>query len=212
MQPPTRSDLLRLAKSLDHDVISLYLETARAGAETRESPIRFKNLLRQVAERLERRNGAEALLSRLRSSCEPRLTDHDFWQHQSEGLAVFCDEDRCEMFSLPLKPPTAAHVGRRFHIKPLLPVLDRSGAFHVLALSTHQCRLFRGDTTGIEEVEAEGLPESMADALRLDDLQQSLQFRTQRSAGSGEGHAMFHGQGGGEDDDPSRCCATCSVP
>ena len=78
----------------------------------------------------------------MKESCEPLVDDHDFWQHQTEGLGLLCGEDRCDFYHLPFAPPEGVHIGRRFHIKPLLEAAQRNRRFYVLALSLNQCSLF----------------------------------------------------------------------
>jgi len=191
-------------------VASICLPTEVAGAETRKSPIRFKNLLREVNAKLEGHHGVEALREKIKKSCEPLIEDYDFWQHQSPGLAVFCSAEDCQFVRLPFSPPEGAYVGKRFHVKPLLRLINQDQVFFVLALSVKRCQMFWGDRQGLEPIEVDGLPESLQDALQLDVPEQNLQFHTQtgpvsggRSAmtkGDGGGRAaMFHGHGGAKD-------------
>ncbi len=193
------------ARRRDGLVASICLPTEISGKETRKSPILFKNLLREVRDALEGRQDAKALLQQIEASCEPMLDDYDFWQHQSAGLAVFCEPERCQFVRLPFSPRAGFYLGDRFHVKPLVRLINRDQTYFVLALSANSCRLYWGDRQGLEVVQVEGLPASMEEALQLDDPQQNLQFHTGTSAGGGGGRsAMFHGQGGGKENPEAR--------
>lgn len=95
-------------------------------------------------------------------------------------------------------------VSDRFHIKPLLPLLSGDGRFYVLALSQNEVRLIQGTRYSVSEVDLEGVPESLAEALRYNDPEKRLQFHTstRTPGGKGERPAMFHGHGVASADDP----------
>lgn len=144
------------------------------------------------------------LLERLRSTCAPLVSDHDFWQKRSQGLAVLCDAENVQFVDLPFAPQEGVFLGRRFQVKPLLRLTDRDRLFFVLAVSAGRCRLFRGDRRGLERIRLEDLPDSLEEALRYDDPEQSLQLHTGAGPAGGERAAIFHGQGGAKDDSQDR--------
>ena len=188
------------ARLRDETVASICLPTEVSGVETQKSPIRFKNLVRQLKDQLRQTPDSEALCAQIEKTCEPLTEDHDFWQHQSEGLAVLCETGACQFVGLPFSPPAATYVGKRFHVKPLLRLVNLDQQFFVLALSVNRCRLLWGDLQGLKEVQLDELPASLEDALRYDDPEKSLQFHTQAASAGGSRPAMFHGQGAGRDD------------
>jgi hypothetical protein len=104
-----------------------------------------------------------------------------------------------------LEPAAKLLVAHRFHFKPLLTFLG-GNEFFVLALSQNAVRLFEGSRFGLSAIEGpEGMPKSLAEALKYDETEQQIQFHTGTSAGTGKGRAaMFHGQGGGSDDAKDR--------
>lgn len=174
----------------------------RLGAETQQNPIRFKNLLRQAEEQLlalgMRRQDALDLLQPVRE-----LDTDDFWQHQSDSLAIFRSPHQFRYYCLPLAFPELTVVTDRFHLKPLLPLLSGDGKFYILALSQNQIRLFQGTRYSVSEVELPDMPTSMAEALKYDDPEKSLQFHTRTPQGSsGDRAAIFHGHGAGDDERP----------
>jgi hypothetical protein len=68
--------------------------------------------------------------------------------------------------------------------------------FFVLALSQNAVKLFEGSPFGLCDIdEPEGVPKSLVDALKYDELEKQLQFQTGTGVGGkGERAAMFHGQ------------------
>jgi hypothetical protein len=91
-------------------------------------------------------------------------------------------------------------VGKRFHIKPLLPLLSGDGRFYVLAISQNEVRLFQGTRYSVSEVELKGAPENLAETLRSDEAGKQIQFHTGTPRGMGKRAAIFYGHGGGVED------------
>lgn len=178
--------------------VSIYLPTHKLGTQTQQDPIRFKNLVKAAEDKLietgMRPQDVRDLLARV-----TELDDYQFWQHQSDGLAIFVAENFFSYYQVPLNFDELVVVSDRFHLKPLLQLLTNDGRFYLLALSQNQIRLFQGTRYSISEIELEDVPQSIAEVLRYDDPEKQLQFHTGTSQG-GDRAAMFHGQGSGEDD------------
>jgi hypothetical protein len=176
--------------------VSMYLPTHRLGPETRQDPIRLKNLLKQAEERLRnnglRRADAEEILEPARKL----LSDRVFWQHQSDGLAVFASPKTFHSYRLPFSFTELVVVTDRFHVKPLLPLLSGDGRFYVLALSQKQVRLLQGTRHSVGEVNLEDVPTSLAEALGGEERERQLQLHTAARGGS----AIFHGHGSAGDE------------
>jgi len=172
---------------------SIFMPTHRAGAETRQDPIRFKNLLREAEQGL-RALGLRSPQARgLLKPARELLTDSAFWRHQSDGLAVFAADKLFRFYRLPLDFAELMVVGERCHVKPLLPLFMGDGHFFVLALSQNQLRLLEGTRHSVDEIDLEGVPTSLVEALG-EDREKQLQFHTQTQApGTGERAAGFHG-------------------
>jgi hypothetical protein len=179
------------------------MPTHRAGSETQQDPIRLKNLLGEAEERLMtaglRSSEAQAMLEPVSQLVEDGL----FWQQQSDGLAIFVSAREVFHYRLPFDLEELVVVAKRFHVKPLLPFLSGDGQFYVLAISKDAVRLLHGTRYSVSEVDLEGVPSGLADALRFDDPERRLQFHTASgpSGGSGGRPAMFHGQGAPSQDE-----------
>ena len=86
-----------------------------------------------------------------------------------------------------------AVVSDRFHVKPLLPFLTSDSTFRILALSHKQVRLLEGTRHTVDEIDLEGVPESLSDTFPDGFPENQLQFHTGTASGSGNRPAMFHG-------------------
>lgn len=199
----TKQDLEQLGARRNGRHISFYMPTHRAGAEIQQDPIRLKNLIAQAEEEL---TGAGVRLPEAQGLLEPAaglLEDQIFWQHQSDGLALFLDAGTFSTFRLPLDFKERVVVGPQFYIKPLLPLLSGDGQFLILALSQDDVRLLQGTRYRVAEVDLAGVPTSLARALRFDDPEGRLQFHTTTGPSGGQGArpAAFHGTGAPGDDE-----------
>lgn len=202
----TKEDLKNLSQPHQEPLVSIYLPTRPAGPETRENPIRLKNLVAEAEAALlewgQRAPEARALLE----PAQQLVDDYEFWQHQNTGLALFIGPDIFQTFRLPLDFEELVVAGHRFHLKPLVPLLSGDGRFYLLALSQNEVRLFQGTRHTFEEVILpDDVPGSLAEALWYEDPEKQQQFHTASatpgSQPAGGRPAMFHGHGVGADDD-----------
>jgi hypothetical protein len=192
----TIDELTTLTTASNPTSISIYAPIERLGIETKQNRIRLKNLVRQAEEKLlalgMRGQNAKELLQPIHE-----LDNDDFWQHQSDGLAIFLSPNQFCYYCLPITFPELTIVSDRFHIKPLLQLMSGDGTFSVLALSQNQVRLFQGTRYHLDEIELTDVPTNIAAALQYDDPEKSLQVRT----GSSQSNSgIFHGQGAGNED------------
>jgi Bacterial archaeo-eukaryotic release factor family 6 len=199
MQTITREEIKTLLEQPKQNSVSIYMPTHAAGAEVRQDPIRFKNLIKEAEARLIdaglEEQEANALLKRAHD-----LDNLEFWQELGEqGLAIFISNDIFSYYPLPLDFDELVVVTDRFHVKPLLPVLNGNGRFYILALSQKEVRFFEATRYSIQQVEVENMPNSLDEALNYDEDAQDGQFRIGASRGvTGSAAAQpgsFHGQG-----------------
>lgn len=176
--------------------VSIFLPTESVPPESDRDRIRLKNQLSSVeemlAERGMRRVEARSLLKPVRE----RLEDDAFWRDSDRGTAIFLGDsfDRIYTNSYAFEP--FVHVGDRFHITPLLPVIQARGRFLLLAISLGGVRFYKGDAHQIEELTSEAIPDGLREALQFDDPERRLQFHTGTDstlALADERGAAFHG-------------------
>jgi hypothetical protein len=198
-----RDDLEDLIKHQDGLRVSVYMPTHRKGVETQQDPIRLKNLLTKVEERLQDEGLRRPEAREFIAPAEKLLADNLYWQHQSDGLALFMAPDSFRDYRFPFAFEELVVVADRYHIKPFLPLLSGDGRFYVLAISQDEVRLLQGTRYSVGEVDLDGVPQSLAEALRFDDPEKRLQFHKASGASTGHGSrpAMFYGQGGATQDE-----------
>jgi hypothetical protein len=185
--------------------LSIYMRTHRKGREVQKNSLRFRNLLKQAADRLAefgfRGLEAEALLDQAQNRL---LLDESFWQRQSDGLALFSSPDLFRYYRLPSTFDELVMVGERFYVRPLAPLIRDEGRFYLLAISRDNIRLMEGDREHLEDVPVERMPESLAEALErefAEEQDQSQQVSKPRTGNRGRSEATFHGHGIGNDDE-----------
>lgn len=201
MKPLTRGELESLMEHRGDPSVSIYAPMVKAGPETQQNPIRFKNLVRQAEGALRERGLDEKEAESLLAPAVDLIDDHPFWQHQAAGFAVFLSEGFARWYRLPIEVRELAVVKDRFHLKPLLPLLSGDGRFYVLALSQKHVRLLEATRHSVRDVDLGDLPTSLNDALGYEVEETHVQFHTGTRPSSGtSGSAVYHGQGGGEDD------------
>jgi hypothetical protein len=191
----TRAHLRTLSNQNDEACVSIYMPAHRTGPETRQDPIRFKNQLQQATRLLEQRDVRGTALRELIAPAEKWLKDTHFWQHQSDGLAVFLTPEGQWRFRLPRQFDEQVRVNDHFHVSPLLPLLQADGTFYVLAVSQNSCRLLSGTRDAVQELEEADLPADLRSALGWWRESQvnlhSMEARPQTRGG--DETAMYHG-------------------
>jgi hypothetical protein len=213
----TRQQLHELAQINAHPLVSIYLPTHSAARETRQDPIRLKNLCDDAERRLlahgTRRDDAQRLLEPARSL----IADGLFWRRQSAGLALLLGTGPMRIIRAPVSFEEHVFVGDRFAIRPLVAAIEDPTSFFVLAIHQNAVRLLHCTREHAREIDRHDIPRSLADAVGYDWEQESLQFHTRaQKVGSETSHgaatsvgqrtgvdraAMHHGHGGGGDAD-----------
>jgi hypothetical protein len=170
------------------------MPTHRAGAETQQNPIRLRNLLREAEDRLLKSDLHTQEVKELLTPAHGVLGNPLFWRRQSDGLAMFISSKLFQYYCLPLGFKELLVTTDRFHLKPLLSMLN-DNRFYLLALSQNQVRLLEGSQQSVNEVGLESIPGSLAEALQNDVFGKQIRSHTGASPGSGDRSTIFHGQG-----------------
>lgn len=190
------TELKELIGTSGEPCVSIYLPTHPAGPETRQDPIRLKNLLSEVQSQLAAGKWFHLDAVDLLKPIAALIEQHEFWQRQQQGLAVFCQPQMFRTYSLPVSVQELAIVTHRFHLKPLMPLLTQDTKFFILAASQNQLRLFRATQHTVELMNIADLLQNLAEALQYDDPEKQLQFHSGTSGSS----PIYHGQGVGTTD------------
>lgn len=197
----TAEEIRQLTRDRSALSVSLFMPTHRAGPEIQKDPTRFRNLLREARNFLVARGVREGDALQLLQPAQSLGQDTMFWQHQSDGLAIFISPETFRYYRAPLRFTPLVTVSERFHVKPLLPLLTGDGRFFVLALSQNSVRLFQGTRFNVNPVEdMQDIPTSMEEALGTPQPEDQLQFRTGTTGVRGGNSLIFHGQTYGDED------------
>ena len=191
----TRDELRTLTASSQAPCVSIYMPTHRLPTENQQDRTRLKNLIRQAQESLQTYGLRPAEAESLLEPATNLLGTISFWKDKRDGLALFISPGMFRLYQLPAAFEPLVVVAHRFHLKPLLAFLG-GNKFFVLALSQNEVRLFEGSRFGLSAIDdLEGVPKSLADALKYDEQVKNVQFRTGIGVGGarGERAAMFHG-------------------
>ncbi|MBN2367318.1 MAG: hypothetical protein JXL67_14200, partial [Calditrichaeota bacterium] len=180
--------------------LSIYLPTHRTGRDVKQNSIRFKNLVGKIKKELSERGVAQKESRPLLEPLENLLEDTFFWNHQSDGLAIFRDNERFLKYRVPYSFPEVAMVGNGFYLKPLIPVIVKNREFYLLALDLNDLNLYHITMDGINEVDLRDVPSGIDEALKGTVFEKHLQWHTKTPRADGDRQAMFHGQGVGSDD------------
>ncbi len=160
-----RHELTELLAEREGPCVSIYLLTARRFPEQAQNEVNFRNLLKQVEE-AKRRPDVAAPPSSVLEALHALLADRERWTHPQDGLAAFAAPGFFRAYLLPRPVPERVVVANRFHIKPLLRMVQSADRFQVLALNRERVRLFEGNRDALDEVElAPGVPHTVEEAL-----------------------------------------------
>lgn len=198
MELLSTDQLKQLAEIEGNNLVSLYIPTREPGDDTQQNPIRLKNQLQKMTEKLEERGFNPPDVAEFLSPIVNLSEREDFWQKQSQSLALFLIDGQLSHFQLPVIVEEQVVIGNTFQITPLLQVNQIEKPVYLLALSLGNLRLFGIEPGKAKELELGDVPSSLEEAMRYDDPEKQLQHRSsgagQDSKGSG-----FHGHGGGEE-------------
>ena len=183
--------------------ISIYMPVVAAGAEVRQNPIRFKNLIKEAHRRLIEAGVDETQVTQLLEKAD-ELDRQDFWEGIPEqGLAIFISKNIFNYYIVPLEFEELVVVSDGFHVKPLLQIFNQNGRFYVLGLSQNKVKMLVGTRFRCQEIDLtalENVPTSLDEALQYDDSEEQLQMHSTGRGAQNAQTGVFHGQGVGTDD------------
>jgi hypothetical protein len=197
----SRNRLRELISQSSTPCASIYLPLhPPINEEVYENRIRLKNALASVQDMLISRGMRRPDAIEFLHPATALVEDATFWQDRGKGLALFLSAARFACWRLPRTFEEFVWVAERPYIKPLLPLLLLHEHYHLLAVSENQAKLYYGTPFELQEVEVEGLPANLRQALNLQPPEGLYQVRTVQPAYHTKEGLLFHGQGRGEAD------------
>jgi len=211
MERISKDVIIDLIESCKGKAISIYMPTFVSARESRQNPIRLKNLLNQAENQLQEAgmnvNEAKTCLAEAREL----VNDETFWQEQDEGLALFLDANELRIFNLPDRFEELVFVGDAFHVTPLIPVYQGNGPYYLLSLDQERPKIYQGSKFKLMRVEELDLPDSLQEMFdQYFEFHRHIQFHGKtrtpnpdlpaQSDAQGARKGIFFGQGGDDVD------------
>ena len=196
LQSTTRLD--ELANHQQSESISIIMPTEKSGRQVQQNAIRFKNLLNEVVTRFVSMGTSEHAAEGRIAALREYQRDDTFWQHQSEGLALYFCGGQLSTVQLQHSPEPLVTIADHYFITPVAADSSKSQQNIVLTVTWEEAKLYNAVRGQLEPHDREQFPVVIRDVVLPPDAEEQLQVRTQRGGASGSGAAMFHGQGEGE--------------
>lgn len=196
----SKNEFNKLASWHDQHCVSIYIPTTMAGVagEKQQGPLRLKNALKQVKEKLNEYKLSPIDIENYLEPVKNLMDDKLFWGKQSNYLAIFLSKQLMQVYSLPVNNDSFIYVSDHFYLLPIMSLFNGNGKFFVLSLSLKNLKLYEATRYNISMVHVEDLlPDKLEEVVGYDFQNKSLQFRSGQGVEAG---AMFHGQGAGKDD------------
>jgi hypothetical protein len=179
------------------NLVSIFIPTHRANQRQKDQ-INLKNGIKSAKDKLASSGWNEKEAEKYLRPAIELLENDRFWNHLSDGLALFIGPDFFHQEIVPVSFDAYEFVGDRFYLRPLLPLMNNKDRFFLLALSQGEVRFFEGHQYSITPVKIDDLVPvgGMKSIFDYADLPETLQ----NHSGNSDGQQIYHGQGKGEDD------------
>lgn len=190
-----------LAKSRGFPRVSIYLPMAIKG-DTNENPIRLKNALKEVAERLEESGLDAGAVEALLSEAHVRLEDSVFWRYQNRGLAIFIEPEATRFVKLPEEPPERVAISTYYNVLPLITIFGDKARFHLLAVTRDEAKLYEVRRHEIHAADILDMPAGIESVREQTEFQEARGYHFRAGAGaSGTSQPVGHGVKGDTPED-----------
>jgi hypothetical protein len=195
-----QDDLRALSTHTVAPCVTIMMPTAHVEAELAQNPIRLKNLLKRAGEEMKAQGIRDDEAQQILASARALLDRDDFWRKMNAGLAMFLSPEESRIYRLPVALEELVVVNKRFHLKPLFPLIATNRRFYLLALSRNRVQLFQGTHFTLNEMHVEDIPKSLADALFTDYPEATIKGPVGSKAHQGRPEMMYHGHGQSTED------------
>lgn len=201
----SKEEFRELANYQADSCVSIYIPTHSSGMEVNEKydTLVFKNNLQRARVELAAKGFDPRRVDAILAPAMELIKDEEFWNRQSEGLAVFIAENFFKLYQLPLKVKEELLVNSSFLLTPILPAMERRHRFYLLVLSKHACKFYEGDQFEMKKLEIAELPTGIDDVVPFE-LKEARQTHRRSGAAAGQAAtvgANFHGHGSGLSDE-----------
>lgn len=175
--------------------VTITLPTHKKGEESKQDPIRFKNLLSEAGQKLAAKISGNGKVEKLLKPATQLLDKPFYWSHLDRGMAVYITENSFRVYKLPYPVEAQVFVNDHFLITPLLPMTSMDGTFSLLTVSRQKLRLLQCTRNDVVDITPDNITTSVDDYLEIDPEKQ-LQFHS----GSKGQKAVYFGHNANEED------------
>lgn len=196
-----REEFIKLSQKSAEPFISIYTPTTRVSTNAyKEDITHLKNQISSVEKKLETiYELSKADIDKILSPAKALLEDFDFWQHNSDMVAIFLSDGEMDVFEMPLELNDSFNfVGSKPMLLPMIPELNDDGHYYLLLLNLDKIRLYEATRNVIHEVKLD--PELVATSFTAEEDEDENQDQLHGQGGSGNAGVMYHGHDGGSDE------------
>lgn len=194
------AELAALARLEVAPCVSIFQPRVGRGRADRQDTVRFDNLAREAERRLKEGGVADDQAAALLRPVLGLAADPSVWTGGAGGVAFFAGAGFARFVEVDFELPERVAIGRRFVVRPLLPLLDRPQRFWVLALSLNRVRLLRGEPGGGAPYPLAGLPTSFDEEMGYTQYESAVSGHSSSPAALGRRSLVFHGHGDGDEE------------
>lgn len=198
--PFVASELARLLDERPSLHVTLTQPTPAVGKQVLQGPVRLERLLGTAERRLAVRGLDPEETARLLAPLRALIDEPRFWSAQDRGLLLVARSGFARAYRLPFEIEESVTVSDRFALRHLLPLLERTESFYVVALSINRVRVVRSTPRGPRRVDVPGLPTSLEDALGYDQYYSAINRHAGGPARLGRKTGMVHGHGDNDEE------------
>ncbi len=193
--------LLDLTSERKGPCVSIYVETP-GGRDIHQGPLRLAQLLVRAETELAEARVPPGEVAELLAPARALLDEPSAWKRGDGTLALYAAPGFFRQLHARLAATEESVVGRRFHVRPLLPLLASPARFYVLALSLNQVRLVEATAEGVRRLPLGELGEGFTAAMGYDEFYSELQMHSAGASGGGAARrpAIVHGHGDSDEE------------
>lgn len=172
----------RLANTTGSYCVSIFVP-GHSTETGKESQSFLKRMLQEVSDALAEKGMSDKEAKRFLFNAYELLQEKEAWVQLESSYALFIAEDAFDSFKLPYEVEPFYFVGERFYLRPLLPAVNGTERFYLLALSEDQANLYEGNRHALHPVGAdEMLPANLEEALEMETAGRNVQMNRGSSA------------------------------
>ena len=159
MNSMKRTDLRELAETRRGPCLSIFVP-GREDTDSAGEIARMKVLIERGRQLLGGQGWPAEVSEELCRSMRALAAQCHSGRREGKGCALFGAPGFFRVYPIPYDLPEMVAVAGGFHLKPLIPMVEASSGFYLLALSLGGARFYRGDRDRLEEVREVAIPQS----------------------------------------------------